>query len=134
MDKPRLNLRLCLDAESHAEGKEGGRKKKVKQTVQRVGRGTLTQTETSRNEEGRAPRQGRCGNWCCQAPVERVLSTVLWPLGETAQTGAWGSGITSHLQTDSGLTTVARTNGREKQIQAKGWTSGGQRQRGTQKM
>ena len=41
MDKPRLNLRLCLDAESHAEGKEGWRKKKVKQTVQRVGRVTL---------------------------------------------------------------------------------------------
>lgn len=41
MDKPRLHLRLCLDAESYAEGKEGGRKKKVKQTVQRVGRVTL---------------------------------------------------------------------------------------------
>ena len=41
MDKPRLNLRLCLDAESHAEGKEGWRKKRVKQTVQRVGRVTL---------------------------------------------------------------------------------------------
>ena len=41
MDKPRLHLRLWLDAESHTEGKEGGRKKKLKQTVQRVGRVTL---------------------------------------------------------------------------------------------
>ena len=27
MDKPRLHLRLWLDAESHTEGKEGGRNK-----------------------------------------------------------------------------------------------------------
>lgn len=38
MDKPRLNLRLCLDAEPHAESKDEVGKKKVKQTVQRVDR------------------------------------------------------------------------------------------------
>lgn len=38
MDKPRLNLRLCLDAEPNAESEEEAGKKKVKQTVQRVDR------------------------------------------------------------------------------------------------
>lgn len=40
MDKPRLNLRLLPGLQSPTRRARGGRKKKVKQTVQRVGRVT----------------------------------------------------------------------------------------------